>query len=572
MSRFPGNLGTRRDFLRLLASSLAIPTLGRFAFSADPTYPFSEVPSSASGITWKHTAGLSPEKYLPQSTGAGCAFLDYDNDGWMDLYFVNSGPCDIFTPTQPLRNALYRNNRDGTFTDVTEKGGVAGGGYGMGVAVGDYNGDGFPDLYVTQYGRSILYRNNGDGTFTDVTEHAGVAAPGWASSAVWFDYDNDGRLDLFVCRFVDFDKSKHHNCGAPNIPAIKGLNEYCYPRIYSPMASWLFHNNGDGTFSDVSQKMGIADNPGKSWGVVATDVNNDGWMDLFVANDTVANFLFINRGGKHFEEVGFTSGVAFGEGGKARSGMGVDSADLNQDGWMDLFVTNLNHELDGFYQNKHDETFDDIAAPTGIANATKLMSGWGLKFLDYDNDGDIDLMIANGHPDDLIEKIYDNVAYREPLLLFHNTAGQLKNVTHESGPAFAHPMSARGLALGDFNNDGAVDVLISCNDEAPVLLQNNAGLQNHWLGLKLIGKKANIDAIGAIVSYMAGDLKRSRMKVGGGSYLSSHDPRMVLGIGKRAKMEWIEIKWPQPSGVVQRFTDLPIDRYITIREGQPKWE
>ncbi len=572
MSRFPGNLGTRRDFLRLLASSLAIPTLGRFAFSADPTYPFSEVPSSASGITWKHTAGLSPEKYLPQSTGAGCAFLDYDNDGWMDLYFVNSGPCDIFTPTQPLRNALYRNNRDGTFTDVTEKAGVAGGGYGMGVAVGDYNGDGFPDLYVTQYGRSILYRNNGDGTFTDVTEHAGVAAPGWASSAVWFDYDNDGRLDLFVCRFVDFDKSKHHNCGAPNIPAIKGLNEYCYPRIYSPMASWLFHNNGDGTFSDVSQKMGIADNPGKSWGVVATDVNNDGWMDLFVANDTVANFLFINRGGKHFEEVGFTSGVAFGEGGKARSGMGVDSADLNQDGWMDLFVTNLNHELDGFYQNKHDETFDDIAAPTGIANATKLMSGWGLKFLDYDNDGDIDLMIANGHPDDLIEKIYDNVAYREPLLLFHNTAGQLKNVTHESGPAFAHPMSARGLALGDFNNDGAVDVLISCNDEAPVLLQNNAGLQNHWLGLKLIGKKANIDAIGAIVSYMAGDLKRSRMKVGGGSYLSSHDPRMVLGIGKRAKMDWIEIKWPQPSGVVQRFTDLPIDRYITIREGQPKWE
>ena len=328
MSRFPGNLGTRRDFLRLLASSLAIPTLGRFAFSADPTYPFSEVPSSASGITWKHTAGLSPEKYLPQSTGAGCAFLDYDNDGWMDLYFVNSGPCDIFTPTQPLRNALYRNNRDGTFTDVTEKAGVAGGGYGMGVAVGDYNGDGFPDLYVTQYGRSILYRNNGDGTFTDVTEHAGVAAPGWASSAVWFDYDNDGRLDLFVCRFVDFDKSKHHNCGAPNIPAIKGLNEYCYPRIFSPMASWLFHNNGDGTFSDVSQKMGIADNPGKSWGVVATDVNNDGWMDLFVANDTVANFLFINRGGKHFEEVGFTSGVAFGEGGKARSGMGVDSAVL----------------------------------------------------------------------------------------------------------------------------------------------------------------------------------------------------------------------------------------------------
>jgi hypothetical protein len=570
----PGLVGIRRrEFLKVLAASLAYPALARVAGAADsPLYPFSDVPVSASGITWAHTAGLSPEKYLPQSTGAGCAFLDYDNDGWMDIYLVNSGPCDIFTPDKPLRNALYRNNRDGTFTDVTEKAGVVGGGYGMGAAVGDYNADGFPDLYVTQYGRSILYRNNGDGTFTDVTEKAGVAAPGWASSAVWFDYDNDGRLDLFVCRFVDFSKAKHHNCGAPGIPALKGLNEYCYPRIYTPMASWLFHNNGDGTFTDVSQKMGIADNPGKSWGVVATDINNDGWMDLFVANDTEANFLFKNNGGKHFEEVGFTAGVAYGEGGKARSGMGVDSADLNQDGWMDLFVTDLNHELDGFYQNKHDETFDDIAAPSGIANATRLMSGWGLKFLDYDNDGNLDLLIANGHPDDLIEKIYDNVTYREPLLLFHNTGGGLKNVTAESGPVFSRPMSGRGLALGDFDNDGGVDVLISCNNEAPVLLRNNVGRQNHWLGIQLIGKKANIDAVGARVTYQAGDLKRSRMNVGGGSYLSSHDPRMVLGIGTRAKLDWLEVKWPLPSNAVERLTDLPVDRYITIVEGQGKWK
>jgi hypothetical protein len=567
----------RREFLRTLAGSLAIPALSgiipRLAHAAEtPSYPFSEVPASVSGISFVHTAGLSPEKYLPQSTGAGCAFFDYDDDGWMDIYLVNSGKCDIFTPTQPLRNALYRNNRDGTFTDVTEKAGVGGGGYGMGVAVGDYNADGFPDLYVTQYGRSILYRNNGDGTFADVTEKAGVAAPGWASSAVWFDYDNDGRLDLFVCRFVDFDRTKHHNCGAPGIPALKGLNEYCYPKVYSPMASWLFHNNGDGTFTDVSQKMGIADNPGKSWGVVAADINNDGWMDLFVANDTVANFLFANRGGHKFEEIGFTAGVAYGEGGKARSGMGVDSADLSQTGWMDLFVTNLNNEFFGFYHNRHDETFEDIAAPSGIANASKLMSGWGLKFFDYDNDGDIDLIIANGHPDDLIEKIYDNVGYRERLMLFHSTGTGLKNTSEESGPVFAQPMSARGLALGDFNNDGAVDVLVSCNNEPPVLLRNNAGRQNHWLGIKLIGKKANIDAVGATITYQAGDLKRSRMKVGGGSYLSSHDPRMVLGIGKRPKIDWIEIKWPQPSGLVQKLTDLPIDRYITVLEGQEKWE
>jgi hypothetical protein len=574
MSWQPGII-PRRDFLRVLGGTLVLPAVSRFAAaarSAPYPYPFSEIPASASGITWVHTAGLSPEKYLPESTGAGCAFFDYDNDGWMDIYLVNSGKCDIFTPAQPLRNALYRNNRDGTFTDVTEKAGVMGGGYGMGAAVGDYNSDGFSDLYVTQYGRSILYRNNGNGTFTDVTEQAGVAAPGWASSAVWFDYDNDGRLDLFVARFVDFDKSKHHNCGAPNIPAIRGLNEYCYPRVFTPMASWLFHNNGDGTFTDVSQKMGIADNPGKSWGVVATDVNNDGWMDLFVANDTVANFLFMNRGGRRFEEVGFTAGVAFGEGGKARSGMGVDSVDLNQDGWMDLFVSNLNYEFFGLYQNRHDETFDDIAAPSGIANATKLMSGWGLKFFDYDNDGDLDLILANGHPDDLIEKIYDNVKYREPLLLFHNSGNGLKNMSAESGTAFSNPLSARGLAIGDFNNDGAVDVLISCNNEAPVLLRNNVGTQNHWLGLKLVGKRANIDAVGARVSYQAGDLKRGRMKVGGGSYLSSHDPRLVLGIGKRPKIDWLEINWPQPSGLKQRFTDLPIDRYITIHEGHEKWE
>jgi hypothetical protein len=570
----------RRSFLRTLSGTLsgtlALPWLKRLVLAVDspgnsPVYPFLEIPASASGITWTHTAGNSPEKYLPESTGAGCAFLDYDNDSWMDIYLVNSGPCDFYTPVRPLRNALYHNNRDGTFTDVTEKAGVLGGGYGMGAAVGDYNGDGFPDLYVTQYGRSILYRNNGDGTFTDVTEKAGVAAPGWASSAVWFDYDNDGRLDLFVCRFVDFDKSKHHRCGAPNLPALAGQNEYCYPRVYSPMPSWLFHNNGDGTFTDVSQKMGITDNPGKSWGAVATDINNDGWLDLFVANDTVANFLFVNRQGRRFEEIGFTSGVAYGEGGKARSGMGVDSADFNQDGWMELFVTNLNHELHAFYLNRHDESFDDIAGPSGIANATKLMSGWGLKFFDYDNDGNLDLMIANGHPDDLIEKIYDNVTYREPLLLFHNTGAGLKNISPESGPLFSRPISGRGMALGDFNNDGAVYVLISNNNGAPLLLKNNAGSRNHWLGLSLVGKTCNRDAVGARITWQAGDLKRNVMKIGGGSYLSSHDPRIVLGIGERSKMDWIEVKWPKPSALVQRYSDLPIDRYIAIVEGDEKW-
>jgi len=567
------NLLCRREFLRSLAASgvVAIPGFAYSPDKADLSSPFLELLPSVTRIDFVHTSGKSAQKYLPESTGAGCAFFDYDNDGWMDIYLVNSGPCDFWTPAKPLRNALYHNNRDGTFTDVTEKAGVVGGGYGMGAAVGDYDGDGFPDLYVTQYGRSILYHNNGNGTFTDVTEKAGVTAPGWASSAAWFDYDNDGRLDLFVGRFVDFSKTKHHVCKAPNVSSLAGLNEYCYPRVFDPMPSWLFHNNGDGTFTDVSQKMGIADNPGKTWGVVATDINNDGFLDLFVANDTTANFLFANRKGKRFEEIGFTAGVAYGPGGKARSGMGVDSADYDQDGWLDLFVTNLDHEFYGLYGNEHDESFEDRAAQAGVARASQMMSGWGAKFFDFDNDGLLDLLIANGHPDDLIDKITPGVTYSEPLLLFRNAGSGLQNISRESGPVFSRELSARGLALGDFDNDGAVDVLISVNDGAPLLLRNNAGRQNHWLGLNLVGKKSNPDAIGARITYQAGDLKQSRFKVGGGSYLSSHDPRIVLGLGKREKIDWLEVKWPLPSGTMQRFVDLPIDRYITIVEGGSSW-
>jgi hypothetical protein len=537
---------------------------------------FEEVPSSLSGITWKHVNGRSPDYYLPETTGAGCAFFDYDNDGWMDIYLVNSGKCDFFDPHPPLRNALYKNNRDGTFTDVAQKAGVLGGGYGMGVAVGDYNGDGFPDLYVTQYGRSILYRNNGDGTFTDVTEKAGVAAPGWASSAVWFDYDNDGKLDLFVCRFVDFDKSKNKYCGNQQ------LHErfYCIPRIYEPARSWLFHNNGDDTFTDVSVESGIAKVLGKAWGVVATDINNDGWMDLFVANDTVQNFLFLNKRGK-FSEIGLESGVAFSTEGRERSGMGVDAADIDQDGWQDLFVTNVDQEMYAIYKNNHDLTFEDLAGSTGLGKVTRLMSGWGVKFFDYDNDGNLDLFIANGHPDDQIETHSSHVAYREPLLLFHNagpaaaggsqrSAGRLalQNVSAAAGPAFAKSFAARGMAVGDFNNDGAVDVLIAVNNDAPVLLKNNAAAGNHWLGVKLVGKKCNSDAVGAKVAWTASSLKRSLLKTGGGSYLSSHDPRVVLGLGANAKIDKLEIQWPQPSGHVETLTDLPVDRYVTIIEGQ----
>jgi hypothetical protein len=560
---------TRRGFLAgMSAGAFFLPGLRNVGFRDADRHPFEEISAARSGIRWRHANGKSFEKYLPESTGAGCAFLDYDNDGWMDIYLVNSGACDFWTPENPLRNALYRNNRDGTFTDITERAGVPGNAYGMGVAVGDYDGDGWPDLYVTQYPHSILYHNNGDGTFSDVTAKAGLSAPGWGTSAVWFDYDNDGRLDLFVCHFVEFSKELNKPCGIHE----DGRRHYCIPKVYSPKASWLFHNNGDGTFTDVSKDSGIASHLGKAWGVVATDINNDGLMDLWVANDTVANFLFINRGDGKFDEIATAAGVAYSADGKARSGMGVDSADFDQDGWMDLFVSNLDRELFALYKNNHDETFDDLALPSGIGKATRFMSGWGLKFFDYDNDGDLDLFLANGNPDDLISSLHGGVTYEEPLMLFHNTGKSFQDVSGQSGPVFATNMSYRGLALGDFNNDGAVDVLVSVNDGAPLLLRNNAARQNHWLGIRLVGKKSNPDAIGARVTYQSGDLRRSRMKVGGGSYLSSHDPRMVLGLGKRTAIDSVEVQWPQPGRGTQRFSDLPIDRYITIVEGEPKWQ
>ena len=521
------------------------------------------MPASRTGIAWTHSSGRSADYYLPETTGAGCAFLDYDNDGWMDIYLVNSGACDFFTPTVPLRNALYRNNRNGTFTDVTLQAGVAGYGYGMGVTAGDYNNDGFPDLFVTGYNHCILYRNNGDGSFTDVTDKAGIRTPGWGSSAVWFDYDNDGRLDLFICRFVEFDKLANKFCG----DKAGGERYYCIPNVYPATRSWLFHNNGDGTFTDVSEKTGIASVTGKAWGVVATDVNNDGWMDLFVANDTVPNSLFVNREGK-FTEKGLEAGVAYSADGRARSGMGVDSADFDQDGWQDLFVTNVDQEMYSIYHNDHDGTFDDLAAATDIAEATRTMSGWGLRFFDYDNDGNIDLFVANGHPDDQIEAHSASVTYREPLLLFHNNGKTLQNISSLAGPVFHVPLAARGLALGDFDNDGALDVLISVNNGPPLLLRNQAARGNHWLGLKLIGKKCNAEAIGALLTWKAGTLKRSRLKTSGGSYLSSHDPRVVLGLAANSRVDSLEIRWPQPSGRVEIFTNLPVDQYITIVEGE----
>jgi enediyne biosynthesis protein E4 len=521
---------------------------------------FEEVSSKASGIGWAHNNAQSRERFLPETVGAGCAFFDYDSDGWMDIYLVNSGQSDFYTPASPLKNALYRNNRDGTFTDVTDKAGVGGGRFGMGVAAGDYDGDGHTDLYITNYGTDILYRNNGNGTFTDVTEKAGVIVPGWSTCAVWFDYDSDGQLDLFVSSFVHFDKSQHRLCVDKTVTQ----NYYCIPRIFKPRPSHLFRNNGNGTFTDVSRESGIAASPGKSFGAVVTDINNDGLIDLFIANDTMPNFLFVNRGKGKFEEAGLGAGVAYGEAGTPRSGMGVDATDFDNDGWQDLFVANIDQEFFSLYRNQKDLTFTD--EPGEIAPATQLLSGWGLKFFDYDLDGDPDLFLANGHPDDMVETKSARVKYKEPLLLFENTGKGYRNVSQQSGAVFSRSFPARGMAVGDIDNDGDADVLVSNNGEAPLLLRNEGGNRNNWLGLQLVSTWSNPAAVGANITWQAGGVKRSRLKTAGGSYLASHDPREILGLGSAAKVATVEIRWP--SGVVDKLSNPPINTYLKVVEGQ----
>jgi enediyne biosynthesis protein E4 len=552
---------SRRRFLASAMGGLGAAALRGATIVSAPL--FEEVPASQSGIVWTHENAMSDLRFLPESLGPGLAWIDYDNDGWMDLYLVNSGPCDFYKPPKPLSNALYKNNRDGTFTDVTAAAGVAGGTFGMGVSVGDYDNDGYPDLFVTSYGRNILYHNNGNGTFTDVTERAGLMRQGWCTSAVWFDYDNDGKLDLFACSFVDYG-TQHLSCGDNKL----GRHYYCIPRVFKPTHSFLYHNNGDGTFTDVTKGTDIERALGKGLGVVATDVNNDGQMDLFVSNDTVQNFLFLNRGSKGWEEIGLASEVGFSENGQARSGMGVDAADLDGDGWQDLFVANVDQEMFSLYRNKGDETFTDTAHANGIAQATRLLSGWGLKFFDYDNDGNLDLFLANGHPDDMIEMYSSQVRYREPVLLFHNENRKLRNVSAEAGPVFTKSFSSRGLALGDYNNDGRLDIAIGVNGGAPVLLQNKSGAGNHWVGVRLQGRTCNRDGVGALMTWSAGGVKRSRFKRAGGSYLSSHDPREVLGLGPAGKADWIEIKWPAPSGKIERIPNPPVDRYVNVIEGK----
>ena len=547
-------------------------SLGFAALSWAPeSVTFRESDPKQSGVTWVHDNAMSPQRYLPETEPPGVAIFDYNNDGQMDLLMVNTGDSTFNHPTAPRHHALYRNNGNGTFTDVTEKAGITSNLFAMGVAIGDYDRDGYQDVFITGYEKCVLYHNNGDGTFSDVTSESGIRPPGWSSTAVWFDYDNDGKLDLYVSQFVDY--SSLRTCGQADSyggkleTAAAEQRFYCAPRIFPPTASHLYRNEGGGKFRDVSADTGMTSSLGKGWGAVVTDINNDGYMDIFQANDMVANFLWANRGGKRFEEIGLAAGVGYSMDGVPRSGMAVDATDINEDGWEDLFVSNIDQEIFSIYQNTGDEMFNDESWNLGIGSVTRMLSGWGLKFFDYDNDGLVDLILSNGHPDDLIDARSRGVTYQEPMILFHNNGGgKMLNVSGQSGDVFKKRFSARGLAVGDLNNDGYPDVLVGINGGPPLVLYNNAESKNNWLGLKLVATSANPAAIGAVMRWSVEGKVHRRLKNAGGSFMSSHDPRELIGLGKAGKVDWLEIHWPSPSKRVDRFTSVPTNRYSTIVE------
>jgi len=555
---------SRRDLLKGLGClGVALAAAPHTWGAAASPVQFVDVASSA-GITFRHDNAASAEKYLIETMGSGCGWIDYDQDGLLDLYLVNSAPTEVYGPKQPLRSALYRNNGDGTFTEVTSKAGVGAEGlFGMGVAVGDYDNDGFPDLLVLGYGRSILYHNNGDRTFTDVTTRAGVENLGrWASSAAWFDYDNDGRLDLVIANYVDWSPERNFYCGDRG----PGMRSYCHPDDFRGQAPTLFHNNGDGTFTDVSKSSGVGAKGGNGLGVVTFDYDNDGWQDIFVANDHRPNYLFHNNRDGTFREVGYAAGVAVSGEGQFEAGMGTDAADTTGNGRFDLVVSHLDMQLARLYQNMGDLTFEDVTFRSKIAYATFHMSGFGTRFMDYDNDGVRDLFMANGHVLDNIERYHAGTQYAEPKLMFRNTGrGIFENVSDRLGSDFQLPRVSRGATIGDFDNDGDLDILVNNNGQAPQLLRNDGGNANRWLEILLIGTKSNRDAVGARVRVTAGDLVLYDQRKGGMSYQSAQDPRLHFGLGPRTKVDGVEIIWP--SGMVTTLSNLKSDRILAVKEG-----
>jgi hypothetical protein len=522
---------------------------------------FTDVTAQA-GIQWRHFSGESQDRYLIEAMGGGVAFLDFDNDGLEDLFFVNGGETPKGKSPRPVRNALYRNIGAGKFEDVTEKSGLARMPvYGMGVAAGDFDNDGYPDLFITGYPSCALLHNNRDGTFTDITEKAGVTNAGkWAASAAWFDYDRDGRLDLFIANYAKFSYEHGPRC------EYQGLRTYCAQVAYEGERPALYHNNGDGTFTDVTERAGLSKLVGRALGVVAVDVDDDGWSDLFVARDASPNLLLINQHDGTFKDAALNAEVALSADGMARAGMGVDAGDVNGDGRPDFIITNFNDEQHALFLNTIEFPYREWTRESGLAALTRFFVGWGVHFIDYDNDGNLDLILVNGHINSVIEKTRVDVSYREPpLLLANNGKGLFRNVSDLAGPVFRNRCLGRGLAVGDYDNDGAVDAVFTRLNDTPLLLHNNVGHLKAWIGVELEGTKSNRDAIGAKLTLNCGTRKLVRWITGGASYLSSHDRRVVFGLGDApAAPVQLDIRWP--NGRTQIITGLKVNQYQKVVE------
>ena len=557
----------RRSFLRNfvgLASISQLPLLraltGTAAPASFPGFRFTDV-TSVSGIQFQHNSGSFGGKFLPETLGSGCAFLDYDRDGWQDIILING----MDWPGHKQRRStlrLYRNNRNGTFTDVTTHAGLDVEMYGMGVAVGDYDNDGFPDILITCVGQNRLFHNTGKGTFVDVTAASGLGKrSAFSTSALWFDYDRDGLLDLFVCNYVKWSPERDVFC------SLDGKHKsYCTPEAYRGETCWLFHNRGNGTFEDVTASNGIFDSSSKSLGVAMLDDDADGWPDLLVANDTQPNKLYRNQRNGTFKDAAVEAGLAFSSEGKARAGMGVDVADFTNSGSPGVAITNFDNEMTGLYELSG-KTYEDVAAQAGVGMASKNSLGFGCAFLDANLDGWLDLAVANGHIDETVRNIRGNVGYAQPPLLFLNNGnGKFHDVAAEIGSGFNQPKVGRGLAYADFDRDGDLDLLLTTNNGPAYLYRNDQLSGNHSIRFRLVGTKSNRDGIGATVRIVSGGLSQSRMVKSGSSYLSQSELAVTFGLEKRDRVERVVIAWP--SGRTEEFTNLAAGRCYECIEGK----
>jgi hypothetical protein len=533
--------------------------------------------SEKAGVThWTHKMGTPQKKYIIETNGSGVGLIDYDNDGWLDIYVVNGSTFDALDGKEtPPHAALFHNNHDGTFTDVAAKAGVTNDRWGIGVAIADYDNDGWPDIYVTNWGKNRLYHNNHDGTFTDVAEKAGVQLGNWSTGATWGDYDGDGRLDLFVPGYVHFDRNNLPSGGEKGVPdtfcTFRGVQVNCGPRGLKGEPDHLFHNNGDGTFTDVSEKAGVADNPGY-YGLTSLfiDINNDGKPDLLVADDSTPNYLYLNKGDGTFDDVSYPSGYALDEAGRETASMGIAAGDFQNNGMIDVFNTTFSDDYKPLYRNEGDANLTDISYQLGIAEISVPFLGWGDAFLDYDNDGWKDLIMSDGHVYPQVDQHQWGTSFAQRPLLFHNVGGKkFEAVPAVEGSGLADVIVGRGMAVGDLFNDGKLDAVINVLDGHPVILRNVSADKNHWLEMKLVGgQKSPRDAVGATVYLTANGMKQRADVVSGGSYASTNDPRPHFGLGQATTVDDIEVRWP--SGKVEHFSVPGVDRIVTLTEGTGK--